>query len=198
MNRTGVPSVTLQRIGASILRLTTLIDSLLEYARGESGRLSASVLEFSVSDVVKEAIDELRPSAERKGIELRFTAEGALPPLLSDPRLVRLILSNLLANAVKFTEKGAVEVLLKRGPDGQQVLAVKDTGPGIRPEDQKSLFEPFLQLESTRALQQTGVGLGLALVRAMASALGGNVSLDSEVGRGSTFSVTIPTAVAQS
>jgi signal transduction histidine kinase len=110
---------------------------------------------------------------------------------------VRLILSNLLANAVKFTDKGAVEVLLKRGTDGQQVVAVRDTGPGIRPEDQKSLFEPFLQLESTRALHQTGVGLGLALVQAMASALGGNVSLDSEVGRGSTFSVAIPTAVAE-
>jgi len=196
LNRVGAPSVTLQRITASILRLTTLIDSLLEYARADSGHLSMSVLEFSVADVAREAIEELRPSAERKGIELRFTAE-ALPPLRSDPRLVRLILSNLLANAVKFTDKGAVEVLLKRGTDGQQVVAVRDTGPGIRPEDQKSLFEPFLQLESTRALHQTGVGLGLALVQAMASALGGNVSLDSEVGRGSTFSVAIPTAVAE-
>jgi signal transduction histidine kinase len=192
MNRTGAPSVTLQRIATSISRLTTLIDSLLEYARGESGRLSTSVVDFSVADVAREAIEELRPSAERKGIELRFAPETGLPTLRSDPRLVRLILSNLLANAVKFTDTGGVEVLLRRGPDGQQVLAVRDTGPGIRPEDQKSLFEPFMQLETTRALQQTGVGLGLALVRAMASALGGNVWLDSEVGRGSTFSVAIP------
>jgi len=181
-------------MGASMSRITTLIDSLLEYARSDSGRLSLSVRPFWVADVVRDAIDELRPSAERKGIELRFIESEFLPQLRSDARLVRLILSNLMANAVKFTERGVVEVILRPGSDGEQVLAVRDTGPGIRAEDRDGLFEPFSQPDSTRALQQSGVGLGLALVRAMVSALGGRVWLESEVGRGSTFSVAIPIA----
>jgi signal transduction histidine kinase len=194
MTRKEDPANTLQRMGASMSRITTLIDSLLEYARSDSGRLSLSVRPFWVADVVRDAIDELRPSAERKGIELRFIESEFLPQLRSDARLVRLILSNLMANAVKFTERGVVEVILRPGSDGEQVLAVRDTGPGIRAEDRDGLFEPFSQPDSTRALQQSGVGLGLALVRAMVSALGGRVWLESEVGRGSTFSVAIPIA----
>lgn len=194
MTKQEDPTKTLERMGVSMSRVTTLIDSLLEYARSDSGHLSVSLGVFSVAEVVRDAIDELRPSAERKGIELRFVENESLPQLRSDARLVRLILSNLMANAVKFTDHGAVEVMLGRGSNGEQVLAVRDTGPGIRVEDRDGVFEPFSQPDSTRALQQSGVGLGLALVRAMVSALGGRVWLESEVGQGSTFSVAIPMA----
>jgi signal transduction histidine kinase len=172
-------------------RLLRLIESLLEFARVQSGRLTIRVESVDLATLAAETVEELQPQAQRKQLELRLQPAPALPPLQSDPRLVRLILSNLIDNALKYTEHGTVEVSLGH-TDGAHRLAVKDTGPGIPPEQQAIIFEPFEQLEPIRQKHTPGVGLGLALVKEMTGALGARIELTSQVGAGSTFSIVLP------
>jgi signal transduction histidine kinase len=113
--------------------------------------------------------------------------------LHSDPELVRMVLTNLINNAIKFTERGEIVVCVEHD-DGCHRVVVKDTGPGIPPEERTRIFEPFEHIEPTRHKHTPGVGLGLALVREMASALGGRIDLESEPGRGSEFTVFLPSA----
>jgi signal transduction histidine kinase len=140
-----------------------------------------------------ETVEEMLPQAQQKNLELGLLPAPELPPLQSDPRLVRLILTNLLDNALKYTEQGGVEVSIGL-EEGAHRLAVRDTGPGIATEQQALIFEPFEQLEPIRQKHTPGVGLGLALVREMAGALGGRIELTSQPGAGSTFSVVLPPA----
>ncbi len=133
----------------------------------------------------------MRLQAEDKGLALRMESPESMPPLESDPRLVRLILVNLLGNAIKFTEQGAVKLVLTHEADTYQ-LAVIDTGPGIPPEHQTRIFEPFEQVEPARKKHLVGVGLGLALVRDMVNSLQGAMALDSKIGQGSTFKIVLP------
>ena len=109
----------------------------------------------------------------------------------TDRRLLRLVLANLVGNAVKFTERGSVTVSLGHSADTHS-FEVSDTGPGIPPEDQRRIFDPFEQLDPIRHKHVPGVGLGLALVQQLVTALGGEITLESQVGRGSAFKVTLP------
>jgi PAS domain S-box-containing protein len=188
---TEAQRVRTARIGASTTRIVALVDALLEYARVESGRLSLRVEPFDVAALAADVVEELLPSAEQKRIALRLSAAPDLPPLTSDARLVRLVLSNLLENAVKYTEHGHVEVAVEA--DGAELrLAVADTGPGIADADRARIFEPFTQLEPVAQKHARGVGLGLALVTQLLDALGGGLTLQSVVGEGSTFTATLP------
>ena len=177
-------------------RLFTLVDSLLEQARIESGRLAAHLEPVDLAALAEAVVEEFRMPADEKKIVLSLSAAPGLPPLVTDCRLVRLILSNLIGNAIKFTEEGAVEVTLAH-EDGAHRLAVQDSGPGIPAEQQATVFEPFEQLEQLAHKHTPGVGLGLALVKEMVSALGGRIELDSEPGVGSTFSVVLPAAASE-
>jgi PAS domain S-box-containing protein len=181
----------LKRTASATGRLVEVVDSLLHYSRLQSGALHAERSEVDLAALAGVAVEELRPQAEAKGLTMWVEREAGLPALFSDQHLVRLIVVNLLGNAVKFTEHGSVGVSVGWGPPGHHVI-VSDTGPGIRPEDRSRIFEPFEQLEPVRNKSKPGVGLGLALVRAMADALGGHVAVTSEVGAGSSFRVTFP------
>jgi signal transduction histidine kinase len=188
----GPDALTLvKRMTSSARRLQDLIEGLLQYARIQSGRLSTEIESFDLSALARDVVEEVRPHAEDKGLALTLATAGALPPLDSDPRLVRLILVNLLGNAIKFTERGTVELSLAHQSDVHRI-AVKDTGPGIPPEHQTRIFEPFEQVETARKKHLVGVGLGLALVREMVTSLRGALELDSRVGLGSTFQVLLP------
>jgi signal transduction histidine kinase len=133
-----------------------------------------------------------RPLADKKNIELRSQHDPSLPPLRQDPMKLRQILSNLLSNAVKFTPEGG-RVLLKTELDGDHaVVRVIDTGVGISPEDQELVFEKFRQSANPLTREHAGTGLGLSIVRELTRLLGGEVSLKSELGRGSTFTVRLP------
>ncbi len=181
----------IRKIAASTSRLHELIESLLEYARIEGGRLRVDVADVDARALCADVIDELSPQAEQKGIALRLAAAGAPPPLLSDPRLLRLVVVNLVGNAVKFTQRGEVVVeVAHRG--GAHHIRVCDSGPGIPPQDHERIFEPFEQMEPLPNKHTRGVGLGLSIVKDMVLALEGRIELTSALGAGSTFTVVLP------
>ena len=140
-----------------------------------------------------------RPLAEKKNIDLDCDASPSLPPLRQDQAKVQQILNNLLSNAIKFTpEGGRIIVSAERDDQGDLRLKVTDTGIGISPDDQQLVFEKFRQ--ATGALpdgdamtrEYSGTGLGLSIVRELCRLLGGDVSLESELGKGSTFTIRLP------
>ena len=184
------------RMRRSLARLTDMIQSLLEYARIESGRLDLCVETFDLRDLVRGVVDDFAPQAENKGLKLRFVSSEQDMAFESDSRLVRLVLANLVANALKFTETGEVNVSAQVTDQGCE-LRVQDTGRGIEPRLRMSVFEPFFQGESAGNRQYTqGAGLGLSLVREMLQALGGSIELESDLGVGSTFRILVPRAVS--
>lgn len=180
----------LGRIRRGTQRLLELIETVLEYARIEAGRFELHVSSFSLSAVVQEVADDLAPHASQKALALEIEAPE-LPPLRSDEGLVRLIAVNLIGNAVKFTNEGGVSVRVDYD-SGRHKLTVADTGPGIPPGMEKEVFEPFKQADDVLLRSGPGSGLGLALVKEMVRALGGEIRLTS--GNGATFSVFLPSS----
>jgi signal transduction histidine kinase len=179
-----------QKMKRSSVRLLDLIEAVLEHARIDAGRLSIGVSPFVPAELAAEIVDELKPQAELTGSTIALEA-SASPPFPTDPRLFRLILVNLLGNAIKHGGPGEISVRVD-ATDGECRIVVGDQGPGIPPEKQALIFEPFAQLEPVEVKHTPGVGLGLALVREVVRALGGEVKLDSAPGRGSVFVVTLP------
>ncbi len=184
------------RMRSATQRLTGLVESLLEFARMESGRVTLEPETVDPARIAGEALEELRPHAAAKGLAVAGPAPGSVALLETDPRLLRLVLLNLVSNAIKFTEAGSVSLSITAA-DGEHRFAVKDTGRGIAAVDRARIFEPFEQLEEIARKHTPGVGIGLALVREMVSSLGGRIGLESEVGVGSTFTVTLPSRLGR-
>jgi signal transduction histidine kinase len=180
-----------ERMRASTGRLVDLVESLLRFDQIQSGRLTARAEPVDLAALAAEVAEELRPQAEVKGLALHVESPPDLPRLRSDPRLVRLVLVNLVGNGIKFTERGRVAVTLEAGPAAHR-LVVRDSGRGIAPADLARIFEPFEQLETLARKHTPGVGLGLTLVRELVRALGGTVSVESTPGAGSAFTVSLP------
>ena len=182
------------RMRRSLSRLTDTIQSLLEYARIESGRLDLFVETFDLRELARSVVDDFGGQAESKGLKLQLLAPEHALDFDSDARLVRLVLVNLVANALKFTTDGEVTVSVELRGDRCE-MRVRDTGPGIEPSMRVTVFEPFIQGEAANHRQYSqGAGLGLSLVREMLHALGGRIELESELGKGSTFSISVPRA----
>lgn len=184
-----------ERIAAAAARMLDLVESLLEYVRSQSGHLLVNAAPFSLAALAADTLEELRPQAEQAQLDLSLELAAELPLLHSDARLVRLILSNLLVNAIKYTRQGGITVRL-RYEQGQHHLSVKDTGPGIPPEQQAWVFEPFTQLEPLGQKHTPGFGLGLALVKQLVEALAGEIELHSAPGQGCCFTVHLPAVKA--
>jgi signal transduction histidine kinase len=146
----------------------------------------------AVDDVAEGQLAMFRPLAEKKNIDLRTAIDPALPPVVQDAGKLRQILSNLLSNAIKFTPEGGWVLLKGEADNGDLVLTVSDTGIGIGPEDQEMIFDKFRQAASPMTREHEGTGLGLSIVRELSKLLGGDVTLKSELGRGSTFVVRLP------
>ncbi len=181
----------LQRILGSARYLLKLINNILEMTKIEAGRMEVDVRPFEVGALVAEAVDTVVPLAYRKNLRLRTAVPGGLSPFRSDPDKVKQILINLLANAVKFTDEGEVECRVERS-DGGLRFEVRDTGIGIRPEDQERIFSKFYQVDPSHARGHRGTGLGLALSRTLVELLGGTMGLESRPGQGSRFWFWIP------
>lgn len=179
------------RMRSAMTRLSSLVDSLLEYSRIETGRVTVAPARLDPAAVAGEVVHELEPLAAGKGLSVSCPPPGSAPALETDPRLLRLVLFNLVHNAIKFTDRGSVAVSIAV-EDGEHRITVLDTGRGIAPEDQGRIFEPFEQLEAIARKHTPGIGLGLALVREMVGVLDGRIALESRPGAGSTFTVSIP------
>ncbi|HEY8503319.1 MAG TPA: HAMP domain-containing sensor histidine kinase, partial [Gemmataceae bacterium] len=173
-------------------QLLSLINDILDLAKIEAGKMEVHPAELSVRELCEGQAGLFRPMAEKKNIDLRCQAGADLPPVKQDLVKLRQILMNLLSNAIKFTPEGGRVLLKGEVEGGWLVLTVTDTGVGIAPEEQELVFEKFRQSGNPLTREQGGTGLGLSIVRELAKLLGGEVTLHSELGRGSTFTVRVP------
>ena len=178
------------------LRLEHLVESVLAYVRLEAGELTIRFEEVDVATLAREVVEQHRPQAQRQLLALELRAPPGPVPVCTDGRAVQIILTQLVLNALKYTQRGSVEVRVEPR-DGACQLAVVDTGRGIPPEDHARIFEPFEQLEAPEVKSTPGLGLGLSLVRQLAGALGGRVQVESAPGQGSTFTVVLPARPSQ-
>jgi len=180
----------LSRIRASADHLLDLIGEVLTFSRVEAGKEVVQREDVSPRSIINnEAITMITPIAEAKGLSLR--AEGDEVRLLTDGSKVRQILLNLLSNAVKVTDIG--EILIRSRSDGEKVeVSVTDTGIGIAAENLERIFDPFWQVEQRSTRKVGGTGLGLSVSRTLARLVGGDVRVESELGKGSTFGLTLP------
>jgi signal transduction histidine kinase len=171
---------------------------LLDQSQIESGQLRLRADEFSPQALAQAVHSNCLPLAQQKGLALRVDVDPNLPvTVIGDKNRIEQILSNLVVNAVKFTDAGSVVIHVGTCNDTQWTLRVKDTGIGISPETQAHIFEPFRQADETTGRKYGGVGLGLAIVHQLVTAMHGTVSVESEVGRGSTFTVVLPLRATQ-
>jgi CheY-like chemotaxis protein len=176
--------------------LLRIIDDLLDFSKIEAGRLELEDTAFSLSGLIAGAVDTFRPQGSAKGLTLNaLIAAGSNDALVGDPTRVRQILFNLLANALKFTNRGGVQVRAGTMPLGhgrtRVTLAVSDTGIGLSEEQRSRLFQPFAQADSSTTRRFGGTGLGLSIVRRLAELMEGEVRIESTEGAGSTFTVTL-------
>jgi signal transduction histidine kinase len=183
----------LERIIANDERLLNLVNDLLDQARMEAGQLSLTIEPFTLQDLVDDMESTMRVLVESKKLYLKVHVSPAVPATLEgDRKRLNQILVNLINNALKFTQKGGISVHFYRPDEEHWAIDVADTGPGIEPEIQTSIFEPFRQGDSSATREHKGFGLGLSIVKQLTTLMGGNVSVVSEVGFGSTFTVKIP------
>jgi PAS domain S-box-containing protein len=181
--------------------LGLVINDLLDFSKMEAGRLELSEGSVSPHRLVADVVDMLAPSAEERGLVLHGTLDAQVPPfVMGDELRLRQVLVNLLGNAVKYTEEGTVvlrvETARRMGEAYLLRFAITDTGVGIPADELDHLFEPFVQASTTAALRRPGTGLGLSICRQLVELMGGEVTVQSEVGIGSTFSFTLPTVEA--
>jgi two-component system phosphate regulon sensor histidine kinase PhoR len=175
-------------------RMAALVDDLLDLSRLESGDRPPEWKETRASEVAEGVVASFTGLAARKDISVRHVDRGA-PTTLTDPERLRRILENLVDNAVKYTpEGGRVEITTAPGPDGGALLAVEDDGPGIAPEHLPRLFERFYRVDKARSRALGGTGLGLSIARHLAEGMGASISVESEPGKGSKFTVAVPPA----
>ncbi len=173
-----------------------LLNDILDFSKIEAGQISIDKQALDLDATLEECAALHRPSAEKKGLELHFESDAGEPWVTTDGLRVRQIVLNLIANAVKFTEVGRITVSYRI--EGEQIIVeVLDTGIGISPKRLSSIFQPFTQGESNTARRFGGTGLGLSISRQLAELLGGTLDVESEPGRGSCFTLTLPFSKAQ-
>ena len=175
--------------------LLDLINSILDLARVESGRLSLEAVEFDVAELAEKVVETLAIRAHEKGVELGVRLAPDLPEaVIGDPLRLRQVLTNLVGNAIKFTERGEVEVCVERGASESSALevrfSVRDTGVGIPPDKLATIFSPFTQADSSTTRRFGGSGLGLTIVDRLVRLMGGRIHVESAPGRGSVFQFT--------
>jgi signal transduction histidine kinase/CheY-like chemotaxis protein len=170
--------------------LSQLVNELLDLARIEAGKTVVRPGRFVLGELFGALRGVMKPLVSSDDVQLIFDDASAIPPLHSDEGKVSQILRNLIANALKFTERGEVRVTAALASGGAVAVTVRDSGIGIAPEDQERIFEEFAQLDPQR--KREGTGLGLPLCRKLASLLGGTVAVRSTLGAGSTFTLVLP------
>ena len=172
-------------------RLLNQIDSLLDFAKIEAGKMEVRVEPVKVNEVIQGAISTIEPILNGGSVRIIREIAPDIPALNTDREKLRQIILNLLDNAVKFTERGEIKIAASQ-QNGSLKLAVSDTGIGIEKKDLNQIFEEFHRGDSSSSKKYRGTGLGLAIVKKFVNLLGGEVGVESEVGKGSVFTVTLP------
>jgi signal transduction histidine kinase len=187
--RPSVERDALKVVRRNAARLLRMIDDLLDLARLEAGGLRLRVMQVDVGAVAKRVAENAAPAASARGIDLSFSTQGEPPEMFGDPHRIEIILTNLVGNALKFTPAGGrIGVDVFHNSAGTSV-EVTDNGPGISREQRERIFERFHQVENSERRRQGGVGIGLALARELTQLHGGSLSVESELGKGSTFTL---------
>jgi signal transduction histidine kinase len=180
----------LEIVNRNCERLNRLIDDILFEARGNAGWLSLDLQWVDVARLAADSVETARAAAESKGLDLRLSEEVGLPPLWADPLRLTQVLDNLLSNALKFTpEGGTVSVTAAKRADTAHV-EISDTGVGIPEQELDELFNRFFRASTTASAP--GTGLGLSIAKSIVEAHGGTISVESEEGTGTAFSVALP------
>nr|WP_280954370.1 ATP-binding protein [Methanohalophilus levihalophilus] len=164
----------------------------MDISKISAGKLKLDLIPVNINDVFSEANQLIYPLATEKKLDVKINFDNSLPFVLADKKKLRQVLYNLLSNAVKFTNTGGYIEIRARALNSLLRISVSDNGIGIPEEEQKRIFEPFEQAGVPSSTKAEGTGLGLTLVKNLIEMHGGNISVQSEPGRGSTFSFTIP------
>lgn len=192
------PSIdNIERVLRNGRQLLRLVNDSLELARCEAGKIKLHLISIDVRSVINDAIAMIEPLAQAKGLQLKVKSDRAPARVLTDPFRLQQILTNLLGNAVQFTNSGSIVVEFVALPNEKWSLSVTDTGVGIALDDQARIFEPYSQifLENVPRDSSSGTGLGLAIVSRLVDLMEGEISLLSEAGAGATFIVTWPVEI---
>jgi signal transduction histidine kinase len=185
--------ITIKRNGDHLL---AIINDILDVSKIEEGRVEVQRVRFSLIELVESVVLLMAVRSDAKRLELSSHYESEIPASIEqDPRALKQILVNLVANAIKFTERGHVKLAVRLLPDNEPRVqfAVVDTGIGIAEGDRSRLFRPFEQADNTTARSYGGTGLGLAISKRLVELIGGSIDVESELGRGSRFTVEVPT-----
>jgi signal transduction histidine kinase/HAMP domain-containing protein len=185
----------LERVQNNGRHLLGLINDVLDLSKIEAGQLSLTVEPYSVADMVATVLSATESLARTKNLQLGSAITPGLPTGSGDARRLTQVLLNLVGNAIKFTDQGSVEVRAAQAGDNFE-LSVVDSGFGIAPADQARIFDEFQQVDNSSTRKKGGTGLGLSISRKIVELHGGHITVESEVGKGSTFKVTIPVTVA--
>jgi signal transduction histidine kinase/uncharacterized protein YdeI (YjbR/CyaY-like superfamily) len=184
----------LERVQNNGKHLLALINDVLDLSKIEAGQLTLTLEAYNLPDVVRSVVTATEPLASAKGLKFAVSIEEPLPTGRGDARRLAQVLLNLVGNAIKFTDEGEVEIRAM-AERGQFVLSVRDTGPGIADADQDRIFGEFQQIDNADTRKKGGTGLGLAISKRMVEMQGGMITVESELGRGSTFRVVLPVEV---
>ena len=184
----------LSRIDANARHLLTLINEILDITRIEAGRMPIQIAPFNLPDLVREVTTELEPIIAKSGLHVNCKL-GDIPTMRTDRQKVKQILVNLLSNALKFTQEGSITIKASMPVKNSVTMSVIDSGIGIARADQVKIFEDFRQVDSTPRRAYGGTGLGLSICRRLTAMLRGTLKVESRIGHGSTFTLTLPTVL---
>ncbi|HEY9167652.1 MAG TPA: PAS domain S-box protein [Candidatus Kryptonia bacterium] len=189
---TGEQKEGLEIVLRNAKNLLALINDILDLSKIEAGRITITPEEFNIDAIVNDALTTVEPLVGEKPVKLLSEIDESVTPIFSDSARIKQIVLNLLSNAAKFTDQGHIKVVVKLLGGNIISLAVEDTGTGIPPAFLEVVFEEFRQVDGSNTRKHGGTGLGLAISRKLSRLLGGDLTVQSEVGKGSTFTLTVP------
>jgi signal transduction histidine kinase len=181
----------LERVQSNGRHLLGLINDVLDLSKIEAGQLVLAIEDYSVADMVATVMAATESLARAKNLKLGSAVASGLPTGTGDARRLAQVLLNLVGNAIKFTDRGGVEIRAVQAGDRFE-MSVVDSGPGIAPADQARIFDEFQQVDNTSTRKKGGTGLGLSISQRIVELHGGHIIVQSEVGKGSTFTISIP------
>ncbi len=189
-------------VKTSARHLLALVNDVLDISKIEAGQLEIATQEFNLQDSIKKVVELVTPQAESKGLSMGLETASDLGTIVGDERRIEQILLNLLSNAIKFTDEGQIQLKAEIGSEfrsavGEEIgpvamISISDNGIGIAPEELQKLFQPFVQIDSGLARVHDGTGLGLVISRRLAHLMNGEISVESEFEKGSTFTLILP------